>query len=543
MSVKRSLCYLDQRDYTMSTDKASTFKNVKLEGLRQRSLQGGVVTLCSQALKFFLQTGSTMIMARLLTPADFGVVAMVSSLLGFVNLLKDFGLTTATIQKASLSHEELSGIFWINLVSSLGLMVVLVICSPFVAAFYGEPTTRNIAMAFGVLAVLNSLGAQHSSLLLRQMRFGAIAACDLSAMMVGIIFGVTAAWCGLQFWALVLAQAANAISGTIFLWWRSGWRPGKPRRITGLFQIVKFGGSLTIADFLAYANHNLDNILLGKYFGDISVGIYSKAQGLLNRPLEQVLPPAMRVALPMFSRLVDNPSKFKKAALQLTEIVCFGGCMLTMLVIPTADWFVDFLLGAQWGQAVPVFQLLSVFGLIEPLSWLLGTIIVASGRPEVMIKWRAVTMVVVFLSFIAGLPWGILGVAAGYAFSGIITRTWLIFFLGNRIGISGWQFLSTCAPFVVLAGSVALALAGLRSVWEPGHPITGLVAYISLGTIAYLGCLGIIPKGRRFFRDLIGFGKETLQDAARPVPRTQGFFSCGSVGNGPQTKLAKPAAD
>ena len=531
----------------MSPDKSSTFQNVKLESLRQRSLQGGAVALGNQALRFLLQTGSTMIMARLLMPADFGVVAMVSSLLGFVNLLKDFGLSTAIIQKPSLSHEELSGIFWINLLAGLGIMAALVICSPFVAAFYSEPNAKNITIVFGVMAVLSSLGAQHSALLHRQMRFGAIAACDLSAMLVGIIFGVTAAWCGLQFWALVIMQAATTTAWTIFMWLRSGWRPGKPRRTMGLVQLLKFGGSLTIADLLAHANHNLDNILLGKYFGSIAVGFYSKAQGLLNRPLEQVLPPVMRVALPMFSRLVGDPIKFKKTALQLTEIVCFGGCMLTMLVIPTADWVVDLLLGAQWGETVPVFQLLAFFGLMEPLSWLLGTIIVAYGRPEVMVKWRAVTMVVVLLSFIAGLPWGILGVAAGYTISGIITRTWLIFFVGNRIGISGWKFLSTCAPFVILAGSVALALAGLRSVWEPRYAITGLVSYMSLGTFIYLGCLAAIPKGRRFLRKLFDLSKETLNSAAnsasRPVPRTKGLYLREPVGKGPQSFIPTPAGD
>jgi PST family polysaccharide transporter len=274
---------------------------------------------------------------------------------------------------------------------------------------------------------------------------------------------------------------------------------------------LKFGGTLTIANLLGYANHNLDNILLGKYFGDVAVGVYSRAQALLNRPLEQVLPPVMSVALPMFSRLVDDPVKFKKAALQLTEIACFGGCMLTMLVIPTADWVVDMMLGAQWGETVPVFQLLAFFGLMEPLSWLLGTIIVAHGKPEVMVKWRAVSMAVVFLSFIAGLSWGILGVAAGYTFSGVITRTWLIFLVGKQISISGWEFLSTSAPFVTLSALIGLALWALRSVWQPQNMLLSLAIYSAIGILGYLISLAVIPKGRNFLLNLVEFGRDILK--------------------------------
>jgi PST family polysaccharide transporter len=495
----------------MNNYKGTAFiQDIKIEDLRQRSLQSGTITFSNQALRFFLQTVSTMIMARLLTPWDFGLVAMVSSLLGFVTMFSDFGLSIATIQKQSISHEELSGLFWVNLLSGLIIMTAFYICAPFVAKFYNEPRTQNITLAFGGMAILSSMGAQHSALLQRQMRFGAIAACDLSALLVGVIFGIIAALYGLQFWALVIMQAANTASSTILLWWMSGWRPGPPRRTAGFNRLLKFGGSLTLSNFLGYANHNLDKILLGKFFGETDVGFYSKAQGILNRPLVQLLPPIMRVATPMFSRLVDNQNKFRKASIELAEIASFGGSLLLTVLFPTADWIVYLLLGDQWAKTIPVFRLMAIFGLLEPLAWLLGTILVAFGKPEAMAKWRAVTMVVVLISFIAGLPWGIIGIAIGYTLSGIATRIWLIFFVGRRIGISGLQFIWACAPFVLVGCGVSIFMMFFRSVWEPQSALIGFISFFCFGSTLYVAMLACIPNNRRFLKNLYKMGRDVL---------------------------------
>lgn len=491
---------------------AHPIEDIKIENLKSRALSGGVITVGSQAVKFVLQTGATMVMARLLTPADFGLVAMVSSLLGFVILLKDFGLSTATVQKQSITPDELSILFWINVLIGLFIMAVLFICAPLVGSFYHEPRARNIAMAFGGMALLSSLAAQHAALLQRQMRFGSLAARDLLALLAGIICGVVAALFGLQYWALIIMQAANTTAGTVFLWWKSGWRPKLVRRTSGLNQLLKFGGSLTVANLLAYANHNLDNILLGKFFGDVAVGFYSRAQGILNKPLAQVLPPIMNVATPLFSRLMDDQIKFGKAAIKLTEITCFGGCLLVLGIFSTADWIVLLILGSQWLETTPVFRLLALFGLLEPLSWLLGTILVASGSPEAMAKWRALTLVVVLISFIIGLPWGILGVAAAYVSSGVITRIWLIFFVGKRTGISSLTFISACAPFVLVAGVVSTLMTLLRSFWEPQSPIAGFISFFLLGTTMYLTGLICIPAGRRFLRMVSEMGFGALKD-------------------------------
>ena len=487
------------------------FQDVKIENLKQKSLRSVTITLGNQALKFFLQTGSTVVMARLLTPGDFGLVAMVYSLLGFVTLVKDFGLSVATVQKQSITRDEISGLFWINVFSGLIIMGVLFILSPFISSFYQEPRAQSITMAFAVMAALSSLGAQHAAILQRQMRFETLAVRDLLAMTVGIVSGIIAAFFGMQFWALIIKEGASTAAGTLFLWINARWQPGFPRRTTGLWPMIKFGGSMTITNLLAYANHNLDIVLIGRFFGDAPAGLYSKGQGLLNQPLNQVLPPVMQVVMPLFSRLMVDLPKLKKTTLQLVEIVCFGGCLLTMLVFPVADWIVLLLLGDQWKETVPIFQVMAIFGLLEPVSYLLGTILVASGQPGAFAKWWTITMVAVLISVVAGLPWGILGVAAGYTLSGIATRTWLIFFVGKRIGIPGFKIISTGALFVVVAGLVTFSLKLLRMVWDPYNILVGLLIFFLLGSTLYVSMLFCTARGREFFKNAYGLVFDTLK--------------------------------
>ena len=486
-------------------------QDIKVDNLRQRSLRSGSITLVNQGLKFLMQTGSTVVMARILTPEDFGIVAMVFSLLGFFTLLRDFGLSVATIQKETIAMDELSGLFWVNVLLGSLIMVALLVAAPFVAAFFEDQRAFGLTIAFGAMAILSSLGVQHAAILQRQMRFEAIAISEFLSLLFGIIAGIVSALYGLEYWALVIKEGFARCSSTVFFWLQARWMPGLPKRSSGLKNLIKFGGSLTLANFLGYANHNIDNILIGKIFGEAAVGFYAKGQGLLNKPLRQILPPIMRVATPMFSRLTGDPARFNKTSLQMVEIVCFGGCLMPLLIFPTADWVVLLMLGAQWEQTVPIFSLLAVFGLLEPLAYLLNTILVTSGQPGEMAKWRAATLIIVFISLLVGLFWGIIGVAAAYVVSGVITRCWLIFFVGKRINLPGSKFIATCTPFVAYALITSVFLKFLRYLWEPSHFSAGLIIYFSLGTTLYLLLIGSSPRGRVFLRSIYGMGIDTIK--------------------------------
>jgi PST family polysaccharide transporter len=471
--------------------------------LKLRSVQGGAVALGSQAAKFLIQLGSTVVLARLLTPQDYGAVTMVTALLGFVTLFRDLGLSTATIQRETITHDEVSGLFWINVSSGLALMLIIGACAPLVAWFYGRPDLLWVTLAYAAMAPVASLGAQHQALLQRSLRYFSLAIRDLTALVAGLAVGIAGGWLGLGYWALVLMQATTAVVGVLALWWQSGWRPSRPRWVPGLAHLVKFGGTLTLSNLLGYLMQGLDSVVIGYFFGANGVGLYSRAQALLQKPLEQFMPTVMTVATSAFSRIAPDAARFEENALKLLRMVACTAGILVALVIGTADWVVALLLGARWEGAVPILAALSLFAFVEPSTSLLGALLVARGAPARLVRWRLISAPIVVGGLFAGLRWGPVGMAITYSLSGLLVRAPLFFsYAAPTLGIPRRRIFAAVGPYVVSGLLVAAGLVYLRQLWMPERALTALFTYGALGTMAYVGLVLSHPDGRATVGDL-----------------------------------------
>src|ERR1043166_5494169 len=208
-----------------------------------RTARGGVIAIASQGLKFVITIVATSIMARLLTPHDYGLIGMVAFVTGFVSMYKDLGLSAATIQREEIDREQITTLFWVNVVLGLAITLFTIAIAPLVAWFYGEPrlTMLTVATASGFL--ISSFAVQHEALLRRQMRYFALAAIALLSVVTGYVVGIIAAWRGLSYWALVLSQLAVVSSGTLLTLVLCRWLPGPPKRNTGVRSMIKFGGN------------------------------------------------------------------------------------------------------------------------------------------------------------------------------------------------------------------------------------------------------------------------------------------------------------
>ena len=195
-------------------------------GLRQRALFGGVATAGGHAGRVALMVGATLVLSRLLRPADFGLVAMVTSITGFSNMFLDFGLSTATIQREDVRHDQVTTMFWINLAISLFIGLVIAALAPAIVWFYGEPRLLGITLALAAAALLAGLSVQHQAILRRQMRYGALVGRDLAATACGAGVAVLLAWRGAGYWSLVAQQVVLVAVRTALVWVASRWRPG-----------------------------------------------------------------------------------------------------------------------------------------------------------------------------------------------------------------------------------------------------------------------------------------------------------------------------
>jgi O-antigen/teichoic acid export membrane protein len=471
--------------------------------LKTRAVRGGAVTLGSQGAKLVIQLGSTALLARLLTPEDYGAVAMVTALLGFTTLFRDLGLSIATVQRERITHEEATGLFWINVLAGVALMLIMLASAPLVAWFYGRPDLLWLTCVYAGITPITSLGGQHQALLQRSMRYGSLAARDIISLIAGVAVGITAGYLRLGYWALAMMQATTSVVSVITLWWQSGWRPGPPRWVAGLASLLRFGGTVTLSNVLGFLVQGLDSVLIGYFFGAAGVGNYNRAQNLLLRPMEQFMPSAMNVATSAFSRLASEPVRFERSALRLLSMVACVAGWVVALVMGTAPWVVALLLGAQWGSVVPILRVLALFAFVSPCASILGTFLVVRGQPMRLVRWRLLSTPITIVALVVGLPWGPIGVGTMGALVGLLVRTPLFAWYAARgLGISFGGLIRSSLHYVFSGLLAALALIQMSSVWSPERALVAFVAYSALGTLLYAALVLCRREGRALVRDM-----------------------------------------
>lgn len=471
--------------------------------LRGRTTRGGTIMVTSQTLKFILNLASASVLARLLTPRDYGLIAMVAVVTGFSYPFRNLGLSAATIQRAEITYKQVSTLFWINVGLSLATALVTIGISPIVAWFYGEQRLIWITVAMASVFIFEGLGIQHEALLKRQMRFLGLAATEISSMVIGSSTAIILAWYGAGYWALVFSQLAIGATYAAGVWLACRWRPGLPVRVSGVRSMLAFGRKLSGNNTLNYIARNLDNLLIGRYWGSQQLGLYARAYQLLLLPLEQISAPVDGVAVSALSRLTDSPSRYRRAYLRMLEKVAMLTMPGTALMILTSDWLVRVVLGPHWSETGRIFALLGLVGLVEPISSTMGWLLISQGRGRHVLRLGVIDATLSIISIIVGLPWGVNGVAASYALIGLCIRKPFQFWFVGRVGpVRTADFYRAILPSVYASLSVVAALLLFRQ-WAQGtRPIVGLVASTFIGTVVALLCFLLLPKGRQALLDV-----------------------------------------
>jgi O-antigen/teichoic acid export membrane protein len=399
-----------------STPYASHFQTEHLlKDLGGRSFRGAVVTLGGQAARFLLHTASTVILARLLRPQDFGLTAMVSAIVGMVALWTDLGLSNATVQRAEITHAQVSVLFWINCALGTAVMLVIASLAPAIAWFYHEPRLVGITVAFSTIFFLGGLTVQHRALLRRQMRFKLLAIIDSVSMALAVTTGIAMAWLQFGYWSLVGMQVAGTALNCALVWATCGWRPGALQRRVGARPMLTFGADVTGFQILNYFTRNFDNILVGRVLGAAALGIYSKAYGLLMLPLGQINWPLSAVLLPALSRLQEKPLEYARLFLRATRAIALVTIPIVVFSFFLAHDVVLVVLGPQWLAAGRVFQLLAPAAAASAIAFAPNWLCQSLGRPRRQLHYALVSAPVCVTGFLIGIKWGITGVAVSFS--------------------------------------------------------------------------------------------------------------------------------
>lgn len=473
------------------------FTDHLLNDLKGHTVRSGFITIAAQIIKFFLNLISTMVLARLLTPSDFGLIAMVMVVTGFIGIFKDAGLSMATVQRATINHDQVSTLFWINVALSIVLGLLTAGLAPGLAWLYDETRLVWITVALAATFVLSGLSVQHSALMTRQMRFRDLALLDVLAMAAGIACGIAAAWWGLSYWSLVIMTVATGLVNVVMVWAMCRWVPGPPRQGCGVRPMLAFGGNLTGANVIGYFSTNIDKLLIGKLFGAQQLGLYTRAYQIMALPIGQFVSPIMQVARVALCRVAHTPEPFERATLSLikkTSLLCMY--LVTCLFV-MADWIILIVLGPGWEEAVALFRVLALFAIVEPIASIAAAVLISAGKAHAFLRWKIFSLVVIIVGLLVGLPWGVFGVVTAYSVSGFFIRMpAFLWYVGQHTSISAMKMNKAMIPFILITIISVLALMGLRLVIAD-MPVWKNFTIVSLASmLIYFGLCFMFPSGR-----------------------------------------------
>lgn len=458
--------------------------------LKQKTIDGVKWAAIGQAIRYPFQIFITICIARLVSPESFGLIGMVSVFTGFAGIFSELGLGSAIIQKKEVNENLLSSVFWINLGIGFLLFILFLFLSTPISVFYNNAQLELLVACLSFNFLFNSLSSVPNAILSKQLNFKALVIRDLLSLLIGSAAGIIAAYYLRNEWAIVIQIYFAVISSTISLWYMTKWRPIFKLDFNEIKSIWKYGSNLTGFSLLNYFSRNFDDLLIGKFFGAASLGVYSRGYSFVTLPLNQVTGVIAKVMFPSLSKIHDDKERFRNIYIKACKSIA-------LLVFPAmaglfivAESFVVLFLGKEWLELVPIIKIFSLLGILQSISSTSGWIYNATGRTDLQFKWGIVSSILVIISFIIGILLGsLLAVVTSYAItSGLILFIPCLYISFKLINLNIYYFFWRLLPIVfatVIMSFCVWSIQHLMSV--EGYLLFGF--QIIIGIITYLASL------------------------------------------------------
>lgn len=460
------------------------------DDLRNRSLKGGAVSMAAQATIMFVQVLSTIVLARLLHPEDFGLIAIVAAVTGFATVFVDLGTRDALAQREFVTEGEVSALFWITFGIGLALTLAMGAAAPLISRFFDEPRLESIALAMSVTFLLPALYFQPYALMRRALMFRTLAVVDVTSHILATGVAISLAWLGYDYWALAWKQVLTPLFTTIGVWATCGWWPGRPRFTSGVKELLKFGLNIAGFGMIDYVGRSADRVALGYTSEPVVVGYYQNAYLAYDNPLTLFTTPLHGVAVATISKLRLDLDALKAAWSSALSSLTFFAAPTFGILAATGQDLVVVLLGSKWTEAGAILGVLALRGPAHVVERTSGWLHVAAGRADRWRHWGLMNCLALIAALLAGLPYGAIGVAAAY-----VVITYLLFipaltYAGKPLGIEARDVVRTVGPQILTAVGVAvLGTALCHTAFIDMPPIARLPLVGVLCGAAYLGVM------------------------------------------------------
>jgi len=461
-----------------------------MKGFRERTLSGALWSVTSQTGRQAILLLSNVILARLLTPHDFGLTATALIFVNFAIILAEQGFGAALIQRKEVSEEHLSSIFWVNVALGLAFTALFLAGAPLIARAYGEegliPLTRVIAWIFAI----NSLGMVHSTLLTRGLAFKSLAKVEIAAAWAGGAVSIYLAWRGWGPMSIAIQSVVIAVVSVAVLWKVGGWRPRLLFSWAAVRDLAEFSSNSFLGNVTGYWVRNIDNVLVGFVLGQGPLGVYTRAYAVMLFPLSRVTRVLSRVMFPSLALIQDDTARVRGVFLKMTRVVALVTFPLMLGIAAAAENFTAVVFGPQWGEMVPLLRVLAVVGMVQSVTVLIVNIYLSQNQTGLRLRVILPIQALQVLGIVLGLKWGIYGVAVGYAIATLATAPVECYYAGRIIGMSLSDFVLNLRGVFLCAAAMALAVLGLGALLPPGLSVFAAFGLqLALGVAAYSGLL------------------------------------------------------
>ena len=504
----------------MSTNSLQYFNNSHLEpDLRGHAIRGAGITILGRVVGFIVQMIGSIILARLLSPNDFGVVAMVTA---FSMVLMDvgmLGLNEAIIQAKKITHDQISTLFWLSLSTSLIMGALFACTSPMLAAFYKEPQVKGIAIAISFGFVFRGAATQHLGLLRRNLEFIKVVISETCSMILGTVLAIILAFYGFGYWALVARRLGTFFISAIGAWIFCKWRPGLPRIASGVSDLTKFGLRNLGSQMIGYLTKNVDKILLGWRFGGYTLGSYDRAYHLFVMPFNQITSPISSVTVATLSKVREKRNRYHRYYLKLVAALAFIGMGISGLSALLGKDLITGLLGPQWGDAGKIFRILGV-GIGPMLLYSTsGWVHISIGRADRLLRWSTIGSITTCAFILIGLFFGPLGVACGFTASFLVLIGPALQYAGKPIGLKGvsvllvtWKYCVASLLSGVVCGTILYHFDPVSSVFSHFSVYARIIVGAGMFLVGYLLIITVLLNGMNEVRGQIALLLEMVPD-------------------------------
>jgi len=430
------------------------------------------------------------VLARLLTPEDFGIVGFAVVAVAYLGMLKDMGLGAAVIQRRDDIEESAQTVYLLNLASGVILTTITALSAPLVARFFDEPLVTPILRVLAFTFVLEALGAIHIVLLKRNLDFRRKLIPDVGRAAVKGGVSIVAAVAGFGVWALVWGQIAGVMTGALLAWVVVPWRPRFEFHRRLMRPLLRFGVPLVITDIQYTIWLNLDYVIIGRMLGGVALGVYTLAYRLPELLIQSIWRVMAQAMFPVFSRIQDRSDLLRRgflATIRYSQIIIVPLCV--GLVI-TARPAVEVLFGDQWHAAIPVLQVMAVFSLVGSIGVNVGDVYKAIGRPDILAKLGVGEIVILVPALIAGAHYGgIVGVGWAHAAVALVDTCVRLVVARHFIGVGFRDVFEQMKPSLQAGAGLAVTALGALLITSGLAPLLQLLSTTLAGALAYLAVL------------------------------------------------------